>query len=102
MLFIEKSRVGSIGLRFASATDIVQPVTVEPPPHCANIRYKTSSSSKGGLMKGDANEYTEADAQLLAVNVSDEELERAGAVSNNGSEYTVAHHCYTYQWLCPL
>ena len=55
-------------------------------------------------MLSDVYEYAaaQADAQLLTVNVSDEELERAGAVSNNGSEYTVAHHCYTYQWLCPL
>jgi hypothetical protein len=55
-------------------------------------------------MLSDGNEYAaaQADAQLLTVNVSDEELERAGAVRNNGSEYSVAHYCYTYQWLCPL
>ena len=51
-------------------------------------------------MKGDANEYTEAGAQLLAVNVSDEELERAAIVSNNGREFTLAY-C-TQDWVCPF
>ena len=99
MLFIEKSRAGSIGPRFASAADIVQPVTVEPPPHCANIRYKTSSSSKGGLMKGDANEYTEAGAQLLAVNVSDNELERTAATEHR--QFVNTAFC-TQWWICPV
>jgi len=51
-------------------------------------------------MDRDANEYTEADAQLLAVDVSDDELERAAAASNNGRGLTLAY-C-TQDWICPF
>ena len=51
-------------------------------------------------MNRDASEYAEADVLLLAVNVSDDELERAAAVSNSGRELTLAY-C-TLDWVCPL
>jgi len=48
-------------------------------------------------MHSDVNEYTEADAQLLAVKVSDEELERAASDTAQASTF----HCTQY-WLCPF
>jgi len=51
-------------------------------------------------MYGDAGEYAvaEADAQLLVVNVSDDELERAA--SDQGQAITMAY-C-TNGWSCPF
>jgi hypothetical protein len=50
-------------------------------------------------MHSDVNEYTEADAQLLAVDVSDEELERAGA--GEWSQAVNTAFC-TQWWVCPM
>jgi hypothetical protein len=59
-------------------------------------------SGKGVYMYGNANAHdaTEADAQLLVVTVSDEDLERAAVVCTNGPELTLAY-C-TLDWACPF
>jgi len=48
-------------------------------------------------MHSDANEYAEADTQLLAINISDDELERAAIEFAQAATF----HCTQY-WLCPF
>jgi hypothetical protein len=50
-------------------------------------------------MHSDVNEYAEADARLLAVNISDDELERTAATDRPQAVNTA--FC-TQWWICPM
>ena len=56
-------------------------------------------AEKGEFMYRDQNDQAEVDAQLLAVNISDDELERAAAA--DCGQFVNTAFC-TQWWVCPV